>query len=224
MTMRWLLLHPPLLGPAVMRPLAEVLRGRGATVAVPDLRSTLTPAGGWPERYTAAAAGSVGSAADVVVGYSGAGVVIPSVAVAVGAHRAVWIDAVVPAVSGSTVPSAEIRALVQPLVGDDGSIAEWTTWWGPDALPGLIPDARLRAAVAEEGHRLPGDFYEQAVPVPQSWPEDGARYVQLSEAYDADAAQARARGWQVTGSSRGAHLDVATDPVRIAALLDAPSS
>jgi len=56
--------------------------------------------------------------------------------------------------------------------------------------------------------------------VPDAWPDDGARYVQLSAAYDDAAAEARARGWPVVGNGSGAHLDVATDPARVADLLD----
>ena len=79
-----------------------------------------------------------------------------------------------------------------------------------------MPDPALRAAIRAEGHRLPAGFYDVAVPVPDRWPEGGARYVQLSPAYDADAADARARGWAVVGDGTGGHLDVATDPVRVA--------
>jgi hypothetical protein len=211
---RWLLVHPPLLGPAVLRPLADELRRRGATVALPDLRAAVDAAPGWPERYVSGVASA--GPAEAVAGFSGAGVVLPSVAAAVGAARVVWIDAVVPARSGAATPSAEIRGMVAPLVGDDGRIADWTTWWGPGALADLLPDDALRAEVEAEGHRLPGDFYDVAVPVPDSWPEAGARYVQLSPAYDADAAEARARGWPVVGGPGGGHLDVATDPARVA--------
>jgi len=42
--------------------------------------------------------------------------------------------------------------------------------------------------------------------------------VQLSAAYDGDAAEARSRGWPVVGDGSGSHLDVATDPVRVADL------
>jgi hypothetical protein len=55
--------------------------------------------------------------------------------------------------------------------------------------------------------------------VPDRWPEAGARYVQLSAAYDRDAAEAGARGWPVAGGNGGSHLDVATEPGRIADLL-----
>ena len=115
----------------------------------------------------------------------------------------VWVDALLPARSGATAPDADIRARIAPLVRD-GRIADWTTWWGPDAMAELVPDAALRAAMRGEGHELPADFYEIAVPVPSDWPEDGARYVQLSAAYDDAAAEARARGWRSWARRAGA--------------------
>ena len=214
---RWLLVHPPLLGPAVLGPLAEELRRRGRAVQVPDLRAAVDPAVGWPGRWASAAAPT--GPADVVLGYSGAGVTLPAIAAAVGGRRVVWVDALVPARSGVTEPDADIRARIAPMVRD-GRIADWTTWWGADAMTELVPDAALRAAIRSEGHELPSDFYEVAVPVPSDWPEDGARYVRLSPAYDDAAAEARARGWRVVGNAGGSHLDVATEPARVADLLD----
>jgi hypothetical protein len=213
----WLLIHPPLLGPAVLGPLADELRHRGHDVVVPDLRSAVEPAAGWPARWTAVAAAA--GAADSVLGFSGAGVTLPAVAAAVGARRVVWVDALMPAPAGETVADDDIRARITALIGPDGRISDWTTWWGPGALDELVPDAALCAAIRAEGHRLPGGFYDVAVPVPVSWPEDGARYVHLSEAYDEAASEARNRGWPVVGGPGGTHLDVATDPVRVADLL-----
>ena len=120
--------------------------------------------------------------------------------------------------SGATTADDDIRSRVRALVAD-GRIADWTTWWGAEVFDELVPDPQLRAAIRAEGHRLPADFYEVAVPVPDDWPEGGARYVQLSAAYDAAAAAARTRGWPVTGNGGGTHLDVATDPARIAGLI-----
>ena len=216
----WLLLHPPLLGPAVMAPLAEELRRRGSTVAVPDLRATVAEAAGWPQRWvaTAAAGGPAGS----VLGFSGAGIMLPAVAAAVGAQRVVWVDALMPARSGETGADDDIRERIGALISD-GRIADWTTWWGADVFDELVADPALRSAIRAEGHRLPADFYDVAVPVPAVWPEEGARYVQLSAAYDGDAAEARARGWPVSGGPDGAHLDVANHPAAVADLLDRPS-
>ena len=215
---RWLLVHPPLLGPAVLGPLGDVLRSRGRDVALPDLRSAVDRSAGWPGRWSEAAA--LMGPAETVVGFSGAGVTLPAVAVAVGAVRVVWLDAQMPARSRETVADDDIRSRIPALLGPDGRIADWTTWWGADAMTELVPDAALRAAIRSEGHELPADFYEIAVPVPSDWPEDGARYVRLSPAYDDAAAEARARGWRVVGNAGGSHLDVATEPARVADLLD----
>lgn len=216
---RWLLVHPPLLGPAVLGPLADELRRRGDDVAVPDLRALVDPAAGWPERWRDGAAAD--GPADVVLGFSGAGVTLPAVALAVGARQVVWVDALVPARSGATEADDDIRGRVAGMVKGD-RIPDWTTWWGPEALDELLPDERVRSAVRAEGHELPADFYDVAVPVPAGWPEDGARYVQLSAAYDDAATEARARGWPVVGGGGGNHLDVATSPERVVALLGSP--
>ena len=90
-------------------------------------------------------------------------------------------------------------------------------------LAAELPDEALRTAVAAEALALPGDFYDVPVPVPVHWPDGDVHYVQLSAAYDGDAAEARARGWDVTGDGTGSHLDVTTHPHRVAAGVDRPA-
>ncbi len=208
----WLLVHPPLLGPAVLQPLAAELRQRGSGVAVPDLRAAVGTASGWPQRWVSAAAAA--GPAEVVVGFSGAGIVLPAVAAAVGVRRVVWLDAVLPT---GTWPD-DVRELTAPLVRD-GRIADWTTWWGPDAMEEdpLLPTPRRLGAVPWRGPDV-------AVRVPDRWPDDDVRYVHLSPAYAAEAAAARARGWTVVGDGAGEHLDVADDPARVADLIGSPTS
>ncbi|WP_138757922.1 hypothetical protein [Modestobacter altitudinis] len=63
---------------------------------------------------------------------------------------------------------------------------------------------------------MPADSYAVAVPMPASWPQEDVRYVQLSAAYEADAAAARQRGWTVTGDGSGRYMDVATRPAAVA--------
>lgn len=213
----WLLVHPPLLGPAVLGPLAGALRARGDVVAVPDLRGVLDPAAGWPDRVAGLAAAS--APAEVVLGFSGAGVVLPAVAAAAGARRVVWVDAIVPARSGATTtPPGRLARLAELVRG--GRLAPWPTWWAPGELAAELPDEELRAAVCAEAAELPADFHSVAVPVPADWPDGDVGYVQLSPAYAEDAVEARARNWRVTGDGTGRHLDVVTRPEEVLALVD----
>ena len=214
----WLLVHPPLLGPAVLEPLAAELRSRGNAVRVPDLRAAVDAAPGWPERWTTLAAAE--GPADVVLGFSGAGVVLPAVAATVRARRVVWLDALVPARSGETLPPDELRAAVAGFVRGD-RLAPWPSWWPAEVLAAELPDDVLRARISAEAPSLPADFYDVAVPVPAAWPDGDVRFVQLSPAYDAAAAEARARGWAVSGDGTGSHLDVARAPAAVAALVTA---
>ncbi|SDG61929.1 hypothetical protein SAMN05660324_3168 [Klenkia brasiliensis] len=212
----WLLCHPPLLSAAVLRPLARELTAAGHRVAVPDLRATVEVAQGWWGAYTRGAAS--GGPVDAVLGFSGAGVVLPSVAAAVGARRVVWVDAVVPVRHGATLPSADLRRAVAGLARD-GRIPPWPTWWGPDAMADLLPDPQLRAEITAEAPALPLDLYDEEVPVPEVWPDADVSYVHLSSAYDRDAEEARRRGWAVVGDGAGLHTDVATDPAQVVDLL-----
>jgi hypothetical protein len=86
-------------------------------------------------------------------------------------------------------------------------------------LAAELPDEALRNVVAGEAPELPADFYSVAVPVPPVWPQDDVRYVQLSAGYDSAAATARDRGWVVTGSGAGRHLDVLNRPAAVADLI-----
>jgi hypothetical protein len=211
----WLLVHPPLLGPAVLEPLADELRSRGHVVRVPDLRPAVAESPGWYERASATATAE--GAVDAVLGFSGAGVVLPAVAAAVEARRVVWLDAVLPAAHGLTETPPERLAQLAELVRGD-RYAAWPDWWPPEVLAAELPDADLRARVAAEAPQLPADFYSVAVPVPPSWPQDDVRYVQLSSAYAADAERARTRGWTVVGDGTGRHLDVVTRRAAVADL------
>jgi hypothetical protein len=212
----WLLVHPPLLGPGVLRPLADELRARGNAVRVPDLRAAVTTVAGWWDRVVADAGGP----ADVVLAFSGTGVVLPAVAAAADARRLVWLDAIVPAASGVSATTAARREQLARLVRGD-RLAAWPDWWPPEVLADELPDARLREQVVREAPRLPADFYDHAVPVPDAWSSDDVRYVQLSAIYADDAAEARARGRTVVGDGSGRHLRVVTRPEAVADLVTA---
>lgn len=209
-------MHPPLLGPAVWGPCAARLTALGHEVTVPDLRAACDPPAGWPERAAAAAvAGIVGPV--VLVGHSGAGVVLPLVADRLGDVAAVvFVDAMLPAAAEATRPSERFRAFLDGLPLTNGRLPRWSEWWGPEAMAEQVPDDDLRAGIEAEQPRLARAFYAEAVPVPASWPPARVGYLQLSPAYDAEAAQAVDRGWPVRRRP-GGHLDLATRPAEVAA-------
>jgi hypothetical protein len=212
----FLLVHPPLLGPAVWGPCAQRLAAAGHRVTVPDLRTAGDPPAGWAERAAdAAAAGVTGPV--VVAGHSGAGVLLPLVADRLGeVTAAVFVDALVPAAKGPTAPSGRFRAFLDQLPVTGGRLPPWSRWWGPAAMAELVPDPELRARIEAEQPRLARALYDEAVPVPASWPPARVGYLQLSPAYAAEAAEAAARGWPVRVLP-GGHLDLATRPEEVAA-------
>lgn len=197
-----LLVHPPLLGPGCLRPVAGVLEAAGHTVVLPDLRSAVSPPAGWWDRAARACAGADAS---LVVGFSGAGVLLPSVAGRLPAvESVVFLDAVLPAVPGPTYASDGIRSFVGTLPVEDGLLPPWSRWWG-DAITELVPDPARLAELRADEPRLTPDFWAEPVPVPD-WPAGRAGYVRLSAAYDQEAAEAARRGWPVR-TLDGTHLD-----------------
>ncbi len=214
-----LLLHPPLLGPSGWAPCAAALAAAGHHAVVPDLRPALDPPPGWYDRaatlaaHSLAAAGRATASAElVVVAHSGAGVVLPVVADRVGATAAVFVDALLP---GSPA-SDRFRGFLAGLPVTGGRLPRWSDWWGPDAMAELVPDPDLRARIAADQPRLPLAFWDERVPVPVSWPPPRVGYLQLSSAYDTEAAGATDAGWPVR-TLPGEHLDLATRPADVAA-------
>ncbi|AYY13512.1 alpha/beta hydrolase [Actinobacteria bacterium YIM 96077] len=214
----FLLVHAPLLGPATWELVRRELGRAGHTVVVPDLRGCLIPPQGWWDRAADAAVRDVPEPPDVVVGHSGAGTVLPLVAHRAGARRVVFADAAIPAESGVTRPSEQMRELIRSLAAGDGQLPPWSRWWGRGVMEELVPDQDTRQAIEAEQVRLPANFYDEDVPVPDEWGSD-VHYVQLSPAYDEDAAMAAERGWTVT-KLPGLHLDIVRRPGDVAAALE----
>lgn len=217
-TTAFLLVHAPLLGPGSWRACAAVLEAAGHRAIVPDLRPATATADGWWDRAADICADAAAATRVVVVGHSGAGVLLPLVASRCRTVAAVFVDAITPSESGATVSSERIREFVAALPTDGGRLPRWSTWWGEDVMAELLPDPATRAALAADESPLPVDFYDHAVPVPTGWEPPVVAYLQLSAPYDDDAAQAIRRGWRVT-RQQGTHLDPLTRPEVVATAL-----
>ena len=98
----------------------------------------------------------------------------------------------------------------------DGLLPPWPDWFQPDPLPRLVPDIVLRAQIAEEAPEVPLAFLKETRPSIE-WTGPSA-YLQLSSAYDQDAAEARRLGWPVR-RLRSHHLAPASEPETVAVAL-----
>jgi hypothetical protein len=61
---------------------------------------------------------------------------------------------------------------------EDGTLRRWLAWSPPEAVAEMLPDS-----------------VDRDVAVPTRWSEQACGHVRLSDAYDADRAEAIARGW-----------------------------
>lgn len=213
----FVLVHSPVTGPSTWRWVASELTDRGHRVMIPAIRRPITSA----TAFAAAVAAEVmteGAERPVLVGHSGAGPLLPQLAERVSAARLVFVDADVPPDTGyaDLMPVQYLEPLRALAV--DGVLPKWSEWFGSDTMRELVPDEAKRAVVSAELPELPLSYFEEPVPVPPRWAAVGGGFVLLSEAYDAAAAAAAARGWPVE-RQMGAHLDLVTRPAEVAAAI-----
>jgi alpha/beta hydrolase family protein len=160
----------------------------------------------------------------VLVGHSGAGLLLPAIIDTMTAEvgALVIIDSFLPPASGSLCLAPpgfmdQLRGLAS-----EGVLPPWSSWFGEDTMRELVPDERLRTALEDEMPRLPLSYFDAIVPLPDGWDARPCAYLLLTgETYGESAAEARGRGWPVAEIPRVHHLAMATEPIAVTdALLD----
>ncbi|HEV2377915.1 MAG TPA: alpha/beta hydrolase [Streptosporangiaceae bacterium] len=217
------LVHSPLTGPGVWRLVADQLvAARGYDVVTADLTATLRTGPPFFAHEVQAVADCVSGSSAVLVGHSGAGSLLPAVGdVAAGVRGYVYVDAGLPTPGRSwmqTMPE-DLVAYLRESADPQGWMPPWCDWWGEDGLAGLLPDPGLRAQFAADCPRLPLAMFDEVHPDIRSDRGTPAAYLQLSEAYQDQAAKARSTGWPVAALSSH-HLALLTDPQLIAGSLE----
>jgi pimeloyl-ACP methyl ester carboxylesterase len=216
---RLVLVHSPLVGPGAWEPVAEDLAGDGYAVAVPDLAGTVAAGPPYHLRQARMIAESAGGRSAVLIGHSGAGPLLATAGMMLGegVRGYVFVDAGLPVPGRSwmeTVPpdlAAQLRGMSDP----QGWLPPWPQWWGDEELAALVPDPALRQRFATGCPRLPLAMFEEVHPPVPGWPNTAGGYLQLSEAYEDEAARARELGWPVI-RQLSHHLALLTEPGQVA--------
>jgi len=211
---RLLLVHSPLVGRATWDLVAAGLAGRGYPVSVPDLTGTVAAGPPYCSRQAEVIASSASAKPAILIGHSGAGPLLAAAGAILGQVRGyIFVDAGLPTPGQSwmeTVPPA-LAVQAREMADAQGWLPPWPQWWGEEVLAELIPDPQVRRHFAAGCPRLPLAMFEEVHPPAPQWPDAPAAYLQLSDAYEDQAAKARELGWPVTRWASH-HLAPLTDP------------
>jgi hypothetical protein len=214
--MRFALVHSPVVGPSTWRWTADALGSAGHEVVVPDLRDAAVD--GQPDAVIAAAVAAVPPRWSplVLVGHSGAGSFLPSIAERLGGRvrHLVWVDARLPPLEGRTTPGGDFLGQLRALAVE-GVLPRWSAWWGEGVMEGLVNDLDRRRKLYAEMPELPLAFFESPIDVPERWTDTPGAFLLLSGPYRDDAERARTLGWP-TIERLGGHLDIVNHPHDIA--------
>lgn len=150
-----------------------------------------------------------------LVGHSGAGAFLPAIANRLEGRvvSLLFVDAVLPPPGGVHETPARLRILLDQQTVD-GRLRRWLEWWPDEVVSELVPDINERAVLLDEMPSVPRSFYDESVPVPEGWTDRHCGYLKLSDAYDAEFADAGRRGWKRKELDAD-HLAIRTQPQRV---------
>jgi thioesterase domain-containing protein len=215
------LIHSPIVGPATWLPVAEELRRREFSAAVPDLDGRDDdPRPFWEQHAEAAVAGLREVSDDqplILVGHSGAGPLLPAIGHA--ARRPVaaylFVDAGLPRDGASRLDDPGFATYLRELYAAGGRYPNWTDV----DLRALIPNPRQRASLLADLRPPPLRFWEEPIPA-VGWPDAPAAFLRFTPnpAYDAATLEAGCRGWPVAEIA-GGHFHLLVDPPVVARAL-----
>ena len=210
------------MGPSSLVGLARALRDLGEHVIEPA--PVWVSAAGPPyyarlaEAFVAASGVSREGAPVVLAGHSGAGGLLPAIAEAFEpeVRAAIFIDAILPHPGSGwfdTAPAALVSRLRSRV--EARLLPRWDQWFSAKLLADLIPDDEMREACVAELPAVPEAYGDAIAPACPSWPPRAVGYLQLSDAYDGEAGDARRLGW-IWRRERLHHLAPLTHPVKVA--------
>jgi hypothetical protein len=218
-TVTFVLVHSPLVGPSSWEPTARALTRRGCRCRVPAVPGGSIPAWrDWADAVSDAMEPNEAAEPAVLVGHSAAGLLLPAIATRTRAVGLVFVDARIPPGDGVVAPAEEqFMTFVRARAGADGLLPPWSRWWGDEVVEGLVPDPVARTRFEADAPRLPVSWFDDVAAVP-AWSGLAAGYVQLSPAYAEAAVAARSHGWPVE-TVDGTHVSTVAHPEAVASAI-----
>ena len=215
--MKLALVHSPALGPLCWEGVARSLGDQGVAL---DYGGVEGP--DWHDGAGARIAALLQGEPIVLVAHSGAGGLVPSIVDAVGARvrGVVLVDALLPHPGrpwAETVAPPFLAALLGK--SDNERLPPWNAWFPQDPTERLIPDEARRRRFNRDLPKLPVAYVTAKAPRRTGWEDVPTGYLQLSRAYDEEAAAAERQGW-IVDRLESHHLAMVTEPAIIAVRLD----
>jgi hypothetical protein len=214
-----LLVHSPLVGCGTWEPVARDLAGDGYAVTVPDLAGAVAAGPPYHLRQARVIVGSAAGRPVILIGHSRAGPLLATAGTILGeaVQGYVFVDARLPAPGRSWMETVTpgLAARLREMADPQGRLPPWPRWWGEEEVAALLPDPAVRRHFAAGCPRLPLAMLEEVHPPAPGWPDTPGGYLQLSDAYEDEAARARELGWPVR-QMPSHHLALLTEPGRVA--------
>jgi pimeloyl-ACP methyl ester carboxylesterase len=220
MEARLLLVHSPLVGCGTWEPVATVLATDGYAVTVPDLAGAIAAGPPYHLRQAQAIADSAAGQPAILIGHSRAGPLLAAAGTMLRgrARGYLFVDARLPAPGRSWTETVQpgLAARLRAMADQQGRLPPWPHWWGGEAeLAAFLPDPVVRQQFAAGCPRLPLAMLDETYPPAPGWAAARGGYLQLSEAYQGDAAAAGELGWPVR-QQLSHHLALLTEPDQVA--------
>ncbi len=134
-----------------------------------------------------------------------------------GVRGYIFVDARLPAPGRSWMQTVtpDLAARLREMAEPRGRLPPWPRWRGEEELAAVVPDPAIRQRFAASCPRLPLAMLEETQPPAPGWPNAPCGYLQLSKAYEDEAARSRKLGWPVRQQLSG-HLALLTEPALVA--------
>lgn len=221
----YVLIHSPLVGPSTWSLVADELRQRGLIAILPALHDSPDIKQPYWQQHAASIAQALAevpkSVRLILIAHSGAGSLLPAIRLFIPnpVYAYVFVDAGIPR-DGAT--RLDLMKLQDAGWGSDFELqlvhGDRFPTWSMDDLQEVIPDTELRSQMVAELHSRGLDFFSEPLPIFDGWPDAPCIYIQFSESYIWDAAQARQFGWPTYKVEAG-HFHMLVEPKTVTQLI-----